>query len=154
MPSVISKNALLAAIAALALGACSPVVSQRGYIPDPEKVAQVQIGVDDKTSVSERLGTPSNAATFDGDTWYYIASTEEQLMFFRPETVRRDILAVGFDKDGRVSRLEHYGLKDGQVIAYSDNETETKGRELTFLQQMFGNIGKGLGGGGGGGGDQ
>ncbi|MBI1239337.1 MAG: outer membrane protein assembly factor BamE [Alphaproteobacteria bacterium] len=135
---------LAAGVASLALSACAPVVSQRGYIPDPEKVATIRVGVDDRDTISERLGSPSNVATFDSDTWYYIASEEEQEMFFNPETTKRDILAIQFGEDGRVANIEHYGLEDGQVVAFSSRETPTKGRELTFLQQIFGNIGRGL----------
>ena len=148
-------------VALLAGTACAPVVSQRGYIPDQEKVASIQVGVDDKSTVEERLGTPTNVATFDGDVWYYISSTEEQFAFFEPETTERHILAVTFDGTGKVTNLEKYGLEDGQVVAIVDRETPTRGRELSFLQQMFGNLGRGLGGdaaspgsGGKGGGDK
>jgi outer membrane protein assembly factor BamE (lipoprotein component of BamABCDE complex) len=123
-------------------------VSQRGYIPDQEKLSAIQVGIDDKSSVEERLGTPTNVATFDGDVWYYISSTEEQFAFFDPETTERQILAVSFDKDGKVTSLDKYGLEDGVVVAMVDRETPTRGRELSFLQQMFGNIGRGIGGAG------
>lgn len=148
---LLRRPLLACAVAAAGLAACAPVVSQRGYIPDQERVATIQVGVDDKQTIEERLGTPSNIATFDSDTWYYISSVEEQMAFFGPETVKRDILAISFDATGRVAAVEHYGLKDGQVVAFSDRETPTKGRELTFLQQMFGNIGRGVGGPQGGG---
>jgi outer membrane protein assembly factor BamE (lipoprotein component of BamABCDE complex) len=136
-------------VALLVSTACAPVVSQRGYIPDQEKLDSIQIGVDDKSTVGDRLGTPTNIATFDGDVWYYISSTEEQFAFFEPETTERKILAVSFDAEGKVSNLEKYSLEDGQVVAMVDRETPTRGRELSFLQQMFGNIGRGIGGAGG-----
>lgn len=132
----------------LATVACAPVVSQRGYIPDEEKFAAIQSGIDDKSSVEERLGTPTNIATFDGDVWYYISSTEEQFAFFEPETTERRILAIGFDAQGKVTKIDKYTLDDGMVVAFADGETPTRGRELSFLQQMFGNIGRGLGGSG------
>jgi outer membrane protein assembly factor BamE (lipoprotein component of BamABCDE complex) len=137
-------------VALLLSTACAPVVSQRGYIPDQEKLASIQVGVDDKATVEDRLGTPTNIATFDGDVWYYISSVEEQFAFFDPETTERNILAISFDAEGKVSNLEKYTLEDGQVVAIVDRETPTRGRELSFLQQMFGNIGRGIGGQGGG----
>jgi hypothetical protein len=36
-----------------------------------------------------------------------------------------------------VTGLTHYGLKDGNVVAFESRETPAKGRELTFLQQLF-----------------
>jgi outer membrane protein assembly factor BamE (lipoprotein component of BamABCDE complex) len=141
-------------VALLVSAACAPVVSQRGYIPDQEKLDSIQVGVDDKATVEDRLGTPTNIATFDGDAWYYISSTEEQFAFFDPETTERRILAISFDAEGKVSNIEKYSLEDGQVVAMVDRETPTRGRELSFLQQMFGNIGRGIGGGDKGGGGE
>ena len=35
------------------------------------------------------------------------------------------------------------GLDDGQDVAMSDRETPTRGRELTILEQLLGNVGRG-----------
>ncbi len=122
--------------AALILG-CTPVVNQRGYLPDPIGEATIKAGTDTKTTVQARLGDPSTQATFGGDVWYYISSVERQVAFFDPRVENRSILAVHFDKDGRVSDLRHYSLKDGHVVAFETRETPAKGRELTFLQQLM-----------------
>jgi outer membrane protein assembly factor BamE (lipoprotein component of BamABCDE complex) len=125
------------ALAATLLIGCTPVVSQRGYLPDPIGEASVKVGTDTKTSVQARLGDPSTAATFGGDSWYYITSVEKQIAFFDPRIETRAILAIHFDKDGKVANLKHYGLKDGHVVAFETRETPARGRELTFLQQLF-----------------
>ena len=122
--------------AALLLG-CTPVISQRGYLPDPIGEAAIKIGTDTKTTVQERLGDPSTQATFGGDVWYYISSVERQVAFFDPSVQSRSIMAVHFDKDGKVANVRHYALKDGNVVAFETRETPAKGRELTFLQQLF-----------------
>jgi outer membrane protein assembly factor BamE (lipoprotein component of BamABCDE complex) len=121
----------------MALGACAPVITTRGYLADPDDVAAISAGTDTKTSVQKRLGDPSTSATFSEDGWYYITSTEKAVAFFRPTTLSRSVLAVYFDKDGKVTDIKHYGLKDGHVIAFESRITPTKGRELTFLQQLF-----------------
>ena len=125
------------AAAAVALMACTPVISQRGYLPDPAAEASLRVGSDTKTSVQKRLGDPSTSATFGDDAWYYISSTERQVAFFDPSTTSRKILAIHFDKDGKVTDIRHFGLKDGHVIAFETRTTPAKGRELTFLQQLF-----------------
>jgi outer membrane protein assembly factor BamE (lipoprotein component of BamABCDE complex) len=116
---------------------CTPVVSQRGYLPDPVGEASVRIGADTKTSIQQRLGDPSTEATFGGDAWYYITSVEKRIAFFDPKTETRSILAVHFDRDGKVTDIKHYSLADGNVVAFETNETPARGRELTFLQQLF-----------------
>src|SRR5262245_15159694 len=88
--------ALLAA--ALVSAACAPVITQRGYLADPDLVSSIDVGKDTKTSVQKRLGDPSTEATFSADGWYYISSTEKQVAFFTPTILKRNILAVYFDK--------------------------------------------------------
>jgi len=122
--------------AALLMG-CTPVINERGYLPDPAGEASIKMGVDTKTTVQQRLGDPSTTATFGDDTWYYISSTERQVAFFDPTVTRRKILAIHFDKDGKVAQINHYGLKDGHIVAFETRTTPAKGRELTFLQQLF-----------------
>src|SRR3954464_1189193 len=122
--------------AALAVG-CTPVINQRGYLPAPIGEAAIRVGSDTKASVQDRLGDPSTEATFGGDAWYYISSVEKQGSFFDPRGHNRSILAVHFDRDGKVHNLHHYRLKDGNVVAFETRETPAKGRELTFLQQLL-----------------
>lgn len=129
----------VASLAALSAGGCTPVVNNRGYLPDPDAEKSITVGKDTKTSIQQALGFPSTEATFAaaGDAWYYITSVEKQIAFFAPTTQSRAILAVYFDKDGKVTDLKHYSLRDGHVVAFESRQTPTKGRELTFLQQLF-----------------
>lgn len=126
----------------LALLGCTPVIDQRGYLPDPALESKIVVGNDTKTSIQERLGYPSTQATFGttapgSDAWYYISSVEQSVAFFPPTVKSRSILAVYFDKDGKVTELKHFGLKDGRVVAFESRTTPAKGREMTFLQQLF-----------------
>jgi len=130
------RKMMLTLTAILMIG-CTPVTNTRGYLPDPEAEAAIGVGKDTKTSVQQRLGFPSTEATFNADAWYYISSIEKEIAFFRPTVQSRAILAVYFDKDGKVTDIKHYTLLDGHVVAFETRETPTKGKELTFLQQLF-----------------
>ncbi len=66
------------------------------------------------------MGNASTTATFGGDAWYYISSTEKQVAFFTPTVLNREILAVYFDKTGKVTGLRHFGLRDGHVDRLRD----------------------------------
>jgi len=133
------KRPYLAALflSALVTTACTPVVNQRGYLPDPENDNAIKIGTDTKTTVQQRIGYPSTQATFGGDTWYYISSVERRVAFFTPTTTSRNILAIAFDKEAKVTSINRYSLKDGNVVAFESRITPTRGREITFLQQLF-----------------
>jgi outer membrane protein assembly factor BamE (lipoprotein component of BamABCDE complex) len=131
------KFAIIPLAAVTLLIACAPVISQRGYLPDLENEGAIKIGADTKTSVQSRLGYASTTATFGNDSWYYISATEKQVAFFTPTVLKRQIVAVYFDKDNKVTNVRHFGLKDGHVIAFETRETPARGREMTFLQQLL-----------------
>ena len=124
-------------LASVLLSACAPVISQRGYLQDLDVEASIDAGTDTKTTIQQRLGYPSTEATFTADAWYYISSVEKQVAFFDPTIESRAILAVYFDKNGKVTDIKHYTLQDGHVVTFDTRETPTRGRELTFLQQLF-----------------
>lgn len=136
------RGALALCIAAIALAGCEPMIDTRGNLPDPETVLEVQPGVHDRNQVASILGTPSTVATFEDDTWYYVSRRTERIAFFEPEVVDQQVLVVKFDDTGLVSDMKVYGLEDGQVVEPVDRVTPTAGRELTVLQQLFGNIGR------------
>jgi outer membrane protein assembly factor BamE (lipoprotein component of BamABCDE complex) len=123
--------------AAAVLVACMPVISQRGYLADSDVEGKIKPGTDTKTSVQDRLGYASTTTTFGTDSWYYISSTEKQVAFFTPTVQQRRILAVYFDKQGKVLGMRHFGLRDGHVISFESRETPARGREMTFLQQLL-----------------
>lgn len=123
--------------ACVALTGCTPVVSQRGYLENLDAEAGIAVGADTKATIEQKLGDPSVQAAFNADAWYYISSTEKQVAFFTPTIESRHILAVYFDKEGKVTDMKHYGLEDGHVVAFESRTTPTRGRELTFLQQLF-----------------
>ena len=124
-------------LACAALIACTPVTYERGFLSDPALEASIKKGADTKASIQERLGFPTTQATFDDETWYYISSHERQIAFFSPTVQSRNILAVAFDKEGKVADMNRYTLKDGHVVAFETRQTPARGRELTFLQQLF-----------------
>ena len=131
------KASVLCVAAAAVLMGCTPVVSQRGYLQDLDNEAGIDPSTDTKTTIQQRLGYPSTEATFTADAWYYISSVEKQIAFFHPTVESRAILAVYFDKNGHVTDIKHFTLQDGHVFTLESRETPTRGRELTFLQQLF-----------------
>ena len=140
------RHGIFAALVAASLGACAAVENQRGYVPDQEVLGTLVVGTDTKQTVSEKLGNPTVAGTFDNNTWYYISSHDVQTAFFAPHPIDRNIVAVEFDNGGQVASIKRYGMQDGRVVDYASRETPTRGRDLSILQQIFnavpGNIGQ------------
>ena len=128
------------ALATVVLLGCTPVINQRGYLPDPMGEASIKVGTDTKTTIQQRLGDPSTEAEFGGDAWYYVSSVERQVAFFDPTIETRAIMAVYFDKDGKVDRIANYGMQDGKVFDFVSRTTPTGGAEPDFLRNMMGGL--------------
>lgn len=131
----------LAALLTLAV-ACAPMKETRGYVPDDVLLGELRPGVHDKNSVASLLGSPSSVATFDSATWYYITRKTEQLAFFAEEVVDQQVVAVDFDDEGVLTGMRRFTLDDANDVQLVERQTPSRGKELTLLQQIFGNIGR------------
>lgn len=128
---------------ALASAACAPVIGNHGYQALDAAPADVAVGDDTKASVRDRLGTPSATSLFEGDdVWYYISQTTEKYTFNLPQVSQRSVTEIVFEGD-KVASVRTLGLEDGRDVGMNRNETPTRGRELTILEQLLGNVGRG-----------
>ncbi|MGE0045835.1 MAG: outer membrane protein assembly factor BamE [Hyphomonadaceae bacterium] len=141
MKREIIRSAALALVLAAGAAGCQNVQTTHGFQAENPEATQIQVGVDTQQTVMQRMGSPSTMAAFDQNTWYYVSATQERFAFYRPRTTERTIIAVRFDANNVVSAVDRYGVERGQVIAYDDHATPTRGRELGLLEQIFGNVG-------------
>jgi outer membrane protein assembly factor BamE (lipoprotein component of BamABCDE complex) len=140
------KVALAAAASAglLASGACVPITTYSGFQAIEVSPSDVKPGEDTKSTVMGKLGSPSVTSTFDPNIWFYMSQVTDRVAFYSPRVARRDIVAISFDKTTeQVVSVNSYALQDGKVFAYNDRETPTRGREMTILEQLLGNVGRG-----------
>jgi outer membrane protein assembly factor BamE (lipoprotein component of BamABCDE complex) len=134
------KAAVLALALAAPLSGCIGYDGDfdRGYQIDEQALAKVQVGKTDKRQALDLLGTPSTTSTVGGDAWYYIGQKMHRALAFMPvSTTDQNVLAVYFDKSGKVSRIANYGMKDGHVFDFVSNTTPTAGQEPSFLKNIM-----------------
>ena len=149
--AVIKTMVVLAA--AGTLGACNSIKDHRGYIIDQPLIDSVQPGIDNRQSVERTLGRPTFESAFGRKDWYYVSSNTSQAAFTRPKIREQLVLRVSFDERGNVAAIERSGMEKVVVLNPDGDKTPTLGRERTFLEDLFGNIGTvGTGAGGAGGG--
>lgn len=146
MPKVTlaSFRASLPALAALLLGSlvlagCSAQIDRHGHVFVDVDVYSVQPGMT-KEQVTNVLGSPDTKSTIGGDAYYYISTTQKTVAFLKPREIDRQVVAVYFDGGQNVQEVGHYGLKDGIVVNYMKDETPARGKDLSMLEQIFGNI--------------
>jgi outer membrane protein assembly factor BamE (lipoprotein component of BamABCDE complex) len=140
-----------AVTAMLAAAGCSPEVNQRGDLPAPERIAEIHPGLT-KEQVVKILGTPSSMGVFNDNAWYYISRKTSRVSFFQPDVLDQQVFAINFDNNGVVRDVGHRTLADARDVEPAPGATPAPGRELTFLEQIIGNVGrfnKGTGAGSG-----
>jgi outer membrane protein assembly factor BamE (lipoprotein component of BamABCDE complex) len=134
----------VALVAGVALAACAPTRQVSGYQAIDHLPKDVKVGTDTKSTVLDQLGSPSAQSTFDPNTWYYITQLTDGIGYHKPRVTRRQIVAITFDKESeKVTKVDQFTLKDGKTMAYNDRETPTRGRELSWVEQLLGNVGRG-----------
>jgi outer membrane protein assembly factor BamE (lipoprotein component of BamABCDE complex) len=131
-----------AILLAVMLAGCAVSEDQRGHLPDPDRLAEIKPGSTTKEQVVKILGSPSSASTFDDDVWYYISRKTKQIAFLSPTVLDQQVYIVDFDDKGVVKDLGHKTLADGANITPAPGATPAPGRELSFLEQLIGNIGR------------
>ncbi len=113
----------------------------RGYQVDEQTVSQIKVGQTSKPQALALLGTPSTTSTVGGDAWYYIGQQMHRALAFMPvQMTDQHVLAVYFDKSGKVERVANYGMQDGKVFDYVSRTTPTGGTEPDFLRNMMGGL--------------
>jgi outer membrane protein assembly factor BamE (lipoprotein component of BamABCDE complex) len=113
----------------------------QGYVIDQDSVDLVPVG-SSREQVLLALGSPSTTATFDNEVFYYISQTRRRpVAFMNAKLVDQRVLAVYFNKEGRVENIANYGLKDGKVFDFISRTTPTGGKDQNFLGQMLSGVG-------------
>jgi outer membrane protein assembly factor BamE (lipoprotein component of BamABCDE complex) len=123
------------------LSGCVGVREHRGYVLDEQLVQSVQVGVDNKESVTKTLGRPTFVGQFDANDWYYLSQDTHQFAFRDPRVTEQKLLHVRFDAAGNVIQT---GMTGKELIASVDpvnDYTRTLGRKRSFFSELFGNIG-------------
>lgn len=136
-----------AAVAALlAAGGCGRIREHKGYIADETLIASIQPGVDNRQSVAASLGRPTFESQInqpgEPPVWYYFSRDTRQLAFARPSPSQQMLLAIRFDAAGNVVSVDRTGLEQIASIDPYGEETPTLGRERSFWDELFGNIGR------------
>ena len=129
-------------LGALVITACNPTLRTHGYRYTDGEVPEILVGQDSEATVLATLGSPSVRGTFEENTWYYISDTREYLSYLRPSTLARRVIAIQFDENGTVANVEEFDASDSRRVSYVSRTTPTRGRELTIIEQVLGNVGR------------
>ena len=135
------KRFILTALILLTFNACAPTQATRGNYLFTEDIQSIQPNSSTQYDVMNILGTPTAKAVFDDNTWYYVGLKTEKKSFFDEKVTDRQTIKITFDDTNTVTSINKV---DGKAldVPLEGRITPTSGNEVTFLQQVLGNIGK------------
>jgi outer membrane protein assembly factor BamE (lipoprotein component of BamABCDE complex) len=137
-----AKRSVIAVIGlAFALSACAGSRDHKGFVLDPTLTDAIQVGVDNKDSVTRTIGRPTFTSQFDPNDWYYVSRNTAQLAFRDPKVTEQTVLRVQFDQAGNVVSVQKTGKEQIARVDPSGDKTPTLGRKRSFFEELFGNIG-------------
>jgi outer membrane protein assembly factor BamE (lipoprotein component of BamABCDE complex) len=137
-----SRRQCLTVALVATVAACSPVYRNHGYVPSEEELAQVEVGVDTRETVGQKIGRPSTSGLLNDEGWFYVQSRYKLFGPREPQEIDRQVLVVTFNEAGVVENIGRYGLEDGRVVEISRRVTETNVKGLTVIQQVLGSFGR------------
>ena len=143
MFSKIVYNFLFTLLILFSLNSCISQKLVHGNLPDAQLVSILKVGIDSKRSTTEILGEPTFRGVLGDNSFYYVGTVNSKLAFLDPKLDTQFILEINFDKNNKLKKLYLYDEDESIDVSMSSLETKHSGKKLTFLQQIFGNIGVG-----------
>jgi outer membrane protein assembly factor BamE (lipoprotein component of BamABCDE complex) len=135
-------RAVLALVLIAAVAGCTPIIRDHGFAPTEAELAALEIGVDTRETVTQKVGRPSAEGLLEDSGWFYVQSRWEQIGPRAPVEVDRQVVVISFNAGGTVSNVERFGLEDGQVVTLSRRVTDSNIQGVTLIGQLLGNIGR------------
>ncbi|MDR9484999.1 MULTISPECIES: outer membrane protein assembly factor BamE [Sediminimonas] len=126
----------------LALAGCSATYRNHGYIPLEEDLQKITVGVDTRASVEETVGAPTTGGVLDDSAFYYVQSRMRHFAYQRPQVVKREVVAISFDRGGVVRNIERFTLEDGNVVPISRRVTDSSVVDTNILRQLMSKLGR------------
>ena len=143
MFSKIVYNFLFTLLILFSLNSCISQKLVHGNLPDAQLVSLLKVGIDSKKSTTEILGEPTFRGVLGDNSFYYVGTVNSKLAFLDPKLDTQFILELNFDKNNKLKKRYLYDENESKDVSMSSLETKHSGKKLTFLQQIFGNIGVG-----------
>jgi outer membrane protein assembly factor BamE (lipoprotein component of BamABCDE complex) len=150
---------MLVALGALTLlGGCTPFGIFRapetlhGNRVDEYRLAELVPGTSTQADVTALIGSPTTKASFDTNTWLYLSEVTHTRIAQTPGVISQAVVALSFDNGGVLRGIRKLDTADALPTTIVAGATPAPGTSASFLQQLFGNVGRfnPVGGAGGG----
>jgi outer membrane protein assembly factor BamE (lipoprotein component of BamABCDE complex) len=145
LSSVRLRGAAAALALCLSLTACGwllPPPQTRGNKVESEQLKELVPGTSTKADVTALIGSPTQKAMFDDNTWLYITEVTRPRVGQTLGLLDQDVVVLSFDDRGVLTGLKTVTKNDAVPVSVVSRTTPSPGTEASFMQQLLGNIGK------------
>jgi len=135
----------LALAVALLLAGCSffeATPTMRGNKVEAEQLNELVPGTSTRSDVTALIGSPTTKATFDDNTWIYVSEVTRPRVGRTPGVLDQNVVVLSFDDQGVLRDVKKLNQEDSIPVTIVARSTPSPGTEASFLQQLFGNIGR------------
>jgi outer membrane protein assembly factor BamE (lipoprotein component of BamABCDE complex) len=145
LPNTSPTRRLAALAGLLLLAGCSffqaPAVV-RGNRVDADDLKQLVPGTSTRADATALLGSPTARASFDDNRWLYIGLVTRPRIGRVQGILSQNVTVLTFNDQGVLQNVEELNQSDALPTQVSSRATPSPGTEASFMQQLFGNIGK------------
>jgi outer membrane protein assembly factor BamE (lipoprotein component of BamABCDE complex) len=134
--------ALALCVSLTACGWLLPPPQTRGNKVDSEQLKELVPGTSTKADVTALIGSPTQRAMFDENTWLYITEVTRPRVGQTLGLLDQDVVVLSFDDRGVLTGMKTITKDDSVPVSVVSRTTPSPGTEASFLQQLLGNIGK------------
>ena len=123
------------------VSSCAPIKKISGYVPLTTEIQKLVVGESTKEEIILKLGEPLVWEDHSSATLVYLQQEFETKAFFKPRVKNRVIVELIFDENSILKKVKYLDYSSANMVRMEKNIVKSTGRQLTFWQQMFGNIG-------------
>ena len=109
---------------------------------DGDQLKELTPGTSTRADVTALLGSPTARATFDDNTWIYIGLRTRPRIGATQAVVSQDVVVLTFNDQGVLQSIGRRDKANAMPVTVIARTTPSPGTEASFLQQLFGNIGR------------
>jgi outer membrane protein assembly factor BamE (lipoprotein component of BamABCDE complex) len=150
--------ALAACLLVTGCGWLMPPPQVRGNHVDADQLKELVPGTSTRADVTALVGSPTARATFDDNTWLYVSEVTQPRIGATLAVLDQQVTVLTFNDQGVLKDIRLVTQDEAAPLRMVSRTTPSPGTEASFLQQLFGNIGRfnaagasqGLGGSAGG----
>ena len=114
----------------------------RGNHVDADQLKELVPGTSTRADVTALIGSPTARATFDDNTWIYISEVTRPEIGRTQGVLNQAVVVLNFDGQGVLRDVKQLDKEDALSVSVVSRTTPSPGTEASFLQQLFGNIGR------------